>query len=247
MAKISSINLAEPSTDVSKNMDLLVLKERLDSPEVYAEMTDEDVREIIASNMNIDLDDMESLDKVAKAKLLKEAKNAREEFLGYQNVELPDKVDIDKLRTDWVAAEATKFESAKKTAETVVSKMVSDFGSKELSIKDSEGKELLSFKVTPNEDFNRQLSIYVEGLARQDIDFSDEGNVAEIYEQIHRIAAAQFLPEILQANSKRVATESYDHYHNKIHNDAPLSSQQQVNTGSAQKTQEWMTKINKYI
>lgn len=220
MLKISGMDV-----DAAKATDLLVANERLSNPEIYEGRTDQDILDYLASNeyTDIDLSDPDSWDGNTKIKIAKEVKKIRQEFKALQAVELPEKIDVEGRKADLLKTETEKIEQSKIKLSAFAEKVIKD--NLELTIPDPDnGTELYKFKPENTEELKAEMADYVSELARNGEDLSNPDTVNKILRRREEIIAYDNLPKILKAHSMRVATEMELKYHDKIHNDTPLST-----------------------
>lgn len=210
-------------TDLSKAnpVDLLIKKAKFDDADIYSEMDNSQIKEVIAADFgNADLNDPTTWDNVTTAKINKAAKQARIEFDALQKVELPVPIDVEKERETLFSKEKQKFEIVKKQWTPIVDKMLSDF--KELVIPDETGKELYKYTPEIGDSFKQEMSQFIDYLAYTGQPIN-ENTLMDVLENIKGRYIVKELPKIMKAHALKVATEKDDEWHNKVNNDKPLS------------------------
>lgn len=211
------------NTDLNKinAVDLLVKKAKFDDYDIYGQMDDTAIKEVIASDFNnVDLNDPESWDNITKAKIAKAAKQAKNELEVLQKIELPIPIDIEKEKEIVFSKERNRIEESKNQWNPIVEKMVADF--KELIIPDETGKELYKYSPELNDSFKKEINQMVDYLAYTGQPINEQ-TITDVLESIKGKYIIRELPKILKSHALKVSTQVNDEWHQKIHNDVPLS------------------------
>ena len=217
MTQIGSMDLEKADP-----VDLLVKQARLNDADIYQRMDDSKVKEVLSGDFDgIDLNDPDSWDDVAKARISKAAKQARIEFKALQDVELPVPINVEKVRQDFVSKEKERFDQTKQQWQPIVDKMITNFT--ELSIPGDDGKELYKYTPELSDSFKAEVAKYVDFLAYTGQPIN-ENTVTDVLEGIKGRYIARDLPKIMKAHALSVSTKINDKWHMKVNNDQPLSN-----------------------
>jgi hypothetical protein len=218
--------IANVDLDKIDNVDVLVKLELLKDGDIYKGMTDAEVKEVVLKQFNADPNDVESWDNVTKASIAKSAKNARLELKELQSVELPATIDVEKRKSDVLSQDNQRRESIKTQLSTVADKMLSNMPELIIPDPDREGSELYKYKPEITDDIKEEMSDYVDYLSFKGVDPTNPDVINSLLKKREEIAIHEQLPKILKAVAMKIATEKDDFYHNKDHNDSPLSTQE---------------------
>jgi hypothetical protein len=243
MMRISNMDLSK-----TKDVDLIVANERLVNPEIYEGRTDQQILDYLSTNEyeGIDFSDPDTWDENTKIKIAKETKKIRSEFKSLQSVELPQKVDVEGRKADLLAQESQKYEQSKIKLSAFADKVLAD--NTELAIPDpDDGTELYKFKPEVTSDMKSDMADYIDELAKKGEDLSNPVTVNKILRRREEIITHSELPKILKAHSMKIATAMELKYHDKIHNDSPLSTNTAPVTDQSAQVSETVRKIQQMM
>jgi hypothetical protein len=219
MTQIGSMDL-----DKADPVDLLVKQARLNDSDIYQRMDDSTVKEVLSGDFDgIDLNDPDSWDEVAKARIAKASKQARIEFKALQNVELPVPIDIEKVRQDFAAKDQERYNQTKQQWQPIVDKMIENLSKDPLVFKGKDGKDIISYTPEVDDSFKNEATQYLDFLAHTGQPIN-ETTIQNVLEGIKGRYVARDGHKITEAAYLKGKTEEYDKWHNETHNDAPLST-----------------------
>jgi hypothetical protein len=244
---ITMDRISRMDIDKATKIDLILLNEKLKNPDIYEGYTDEQILQYLSNEKykDIDLNDSENWDATTKIKISKDLKDIRNEFKTLQSIELPQKIDIEARKTELMAEQNQKYEIAKKGLQSFTDQVINKNPDISITDPDNPNVELFKFKPKVTDELKADLANFIDTLAKNGKDLSSDEVGFEIAKHREQWLIYHNLPEISKAISMKVATEKELAYHNKIHNDAPLSQKiapqnTSVDDGTSAQLKEWL-------
>ena len=244
------IRLDLNKTDYQSQVERLALKEMLTDGDIYGDI--EKAKKYLAEEIykDVDLSDPDSWDDMTKIKIAKKDKKIRAEFKDdYQAIQLPEKIDIEARKAELIAEQEKKYEVAKTGLRNYNAQLLTK--NPPLTFPDPENPqgEPYIFQPKVTKELESALERFADSLAREGKDLSNNETVNEIALYREMWLTHRHAPEIWKARELHVAKVKAEQYHNKVHNDNPLSTKTapiRVNTddGEAQRVFNFVRQKN---
>lgn len=239
MTKVSTMDV-----DKADNIDLLIMNELLQNPKIKG--GEAGAKELVANELGIDLEDKTTWDQLAENKIIKAATKIREDFKNLQKVEADLPIDVDKMKSDLISQETSKFENNKKEWNPLINKALSDF--KELTIYDKNDKgeliELYKYQVGWSDDVKKAIGEEVTNYLAYTGQPVNEKTILNALNLVKGRYAQEEQANILKAYALKETTRVNDEWHNKVNNDKPLSERTAPANETEKATQNWTNAIN---
>jgi hypothetical protein len=210
------------SSDLSKmnKIDQIVLLERYKNPNTT--VTDEDIKEAVMKEFNIDADDESTWGGAEKFAVDKRVSEAKKVFSEMQNVKVD--LDFEAMHKEKTETEQKQVAERKNEWKPLIKDMVSEVKSKgiEIKYKNEKGEEELlhSFKVDDSID---KIDEYLE-------DFITEKPTPKVIETARRIIEEDYvvrnIAKILKDYGSSIETKLLEKYEKEVHNPKPRNDNQ---------------------
>ena len=239
MTKISTIDV-----DKTDDIDLLVLNEMLQNPKLKG--GEAGAKELVADELGIDLEDKTTWDQKVENKILKAATKIREDFKTLQKVEAELPIDVEKVKTDLISQETAKVDKSKSEWSPLVNKAISDF--KEFTIYDKNEKgeltELYKYQVEWPEEVKKAIAEETVNYLAYTNQPVNEKTITNTLDMMKGRYILSDLNKIIKAYGLKEATRVNDEWHNKTHNDTPISEKTVPVTDASKAIENWNQAID---
>jgi hypothetical protein len=225
LAEISEMDLTKKGDDA--DIDVLIKNEYLKNADIFKDMTDADVKSIVLKKFTDDPDsEMSEWDKVTIASMRVAAKQARLELKSIQDVPMPEPIDIEKSKGDWLLQEKVRQDTNRQqftaTAEAAISN-IPDFN---VPNPEKPGETLFVYKPEITDSLKEQMLDEVNVLMSKGFAPGSPEVAKHLITRRNQIIAHDQLPRIIKEVEMKTATSKDLFYHNKNHNDAPFNTEE---------------------